>query len=202
MTRILQMESDLSAGQSARAVLASRWGVPALCVALLGAAGSVYLSIGLGLKACPLCFYQRSFMMAAAVSLVTSLWLDGLRSPRACLATLPFAWAGLGVAVFHEYLVLSGKLECPPALFGWGDGPVQSLAVFTALTALCLGGAWAGRRATARQGVLTIVAAAFIGIGLAWACIASAPPLPPRPTQPYDPAKQPFDMCRPPFPGA
>lgn len=196
-----KMESKLSAEQSACGTFASRWSIPALGVGLLGSAGSVYLSTGLGLKACPLCFYQRSFMMAAAVSLATSLWLDGLRSPRACLVTLPFAWAGLGVAGFHEYLVLSGKLECPPALFGWGDGPIQSLAVFAVLTAICLAGAWGSRRTAARQGLPTILCAALVGLGLAWACIASAPPLPPRPAQPYVPAKQPFDMCRPPFSG-
>lgn len=180
---------------------ASVWSVAALCMGMLGAVGSVYLSIGLGLKACPLCFYQRSFMMAATVVLATLLWLDGLRSTRACIVALPLAWAGVAVAAFHEYLVLSGKLECPPALFGWGDGPAQSLAAFTVLTLLCLAGAWANRRTAVRQGFPTIIGAAFIGVGLAWACIVSAPPLPPCPTQPYNPAKQPFDMCRPPFPG-
>lgn len=194
------MDSDRPAEQSTGGALDGIWGVLTLGVALLGSIGSVYLSIGLGLKACPLCFYQRSFMIAATVSLASALWLDGFRKPRACLVALPFAWAGLGVAAFHEYLVLSGKLECPPALFGWGDGPTQSLAVFTMLTALCLAGAWASRR-TPRQGLPAIIGAAFIGAGVAWACIASAPPLPPRPAQPYDPAKQPFDMCRPPFPG-
>ena len=195
------MESDRLAERSACGTFAGTWGVFALGVAVLGSFGSVYLSIGMGLKACPLCFYQRSFMMAAAVSLATSLWFDYRCSNRACLSALPFTWAGLGVAGFHEYLVVSVKLECPPALFGWGDGPAQSLAVFSVLTALCLAGAWAGRRTAARQGFPTIIGTAILGVGLAWACVASAPPLPPRPAQPYDPVKQPFDMCRPPFPG-
>ncbi len=124
------IETDLSKEQLAPGTLASRWSVAALGVALQGAVGSVYLSIGLGLKTCPLCFYQRSFRMAAAIVLIASLWLDGLRSIRACIVALPLAWSGLGVAAFHEYLVLVGKLECPPALFGWGAGPIQSLAVF------------------------------------------------------------------------
>lgn len=177
------------------------WSSSAFGVALIGTAGSVYLSVGLGLKACPLCFYQRSFMMASAVSLATSLWLDGLNSPRGGLVALPFAWAGLGVAGFHEYLVQTGKLECPPALFSWGDGPAQSSAVFLVLTSLCLAGAWIRRRTATRQGLPTLIGMSLIGVGMAWACIASAPPLPPPPAQPYNPAKQPFDMCRPPFPG-
>lgn len=188
-----------SAEQRAVGALAGRCGLFSLGLALLGSIGSVYLSIGMGLKACPLCFYQRSFMLAAAVSLGTALWLDGLRSPRTCLVALPFAWAGLGVAAFHEYLVVTGKLECPPALFGWGDGPVQSLAVFLVLTTVCLAGAFTNCRNLARQGLPSILLAIFVGVAVAWACVASAPPLPPSPSQPYDPAKQPFDMCRPPF---
>jgi disulfide bond formation protein DsbB len=170
-----------------------------LVVAVLGAAGSVYLSVGLGLKACPLCFYQRSFVIAAALVLALSLWLDALGSARACVVALPLASAGLGVAIFHEYLVAIGKLECPPALLGWGDGPIQSLSVFTVLTAGCFVGTWSARRAEGRGALLIILAAVLLGLGAAWACIASAPPLPPSPTQPYDPVRQPFDMCRPPF---
>uniref|UniRef100_A0A7C2JZR4 Uncharacterized protein n=1 Tax=Schlesneria paludicola TaxID=360056 RepID=A0A7C2JZR4_9PLAN len=116
--------------------------------------------------------------------------------------TLPVAVSGLGVAAFHVYLVQTGKLECPPALFGWGDGPLQSLAMFAALSLACLAGAWSSRYALCGGGMLAVVAAMLLGAGAAWACVASAPPLPPTPKQPYDAVKQPFDMCRPPFPGA
>ncbi len=193
------MSSDNDTKIPAHSAFVAGTGLLAFGVAMLGSLGSVYLSIGLGLKACPLCFYQRSFMMAAAVSLLMSFWLDGVRSTRSCFVALPFAWAGLGVAAFHEYLVLSGKLECPPALFGWGDGPAQSLAVFCGLTALCLAGAFANCRTSARQGLPSILVAILVGVGVAWACVASAPPLPPTPAQPYDSSRQPFDMCRPPF---
>ena len=178
------------------------WNAAALALVAVAAGGSLYLSLGLGLKACPLCFYQRSFALAAVLVLAMQLGLEGLRSTYACLVSLPLAASGLGVAAFHVYLVQTGKLECPPALFGWGDGPLQSLAVFAALTSVCLAGAWTTRRAARRGGLLAAVAAVLIGAGAAWACIASAPPLPPAPTQPYDAAKQPFDMCRPPFRGA
>ncbi len=193
------MNSDNDPENPSRSAFAAVSGLLAFGVAMMGSVGSVYLSIGLGLKACPLCFYQRSFMMAAAVSLLMSFWLDGVRSTRSCLVALPFAWAGLVVAAFHEYLVLNSKLECPPALFGWGDGPAQSLAVFCVLTAVCVAGAIANRRNSAKQGIPSILVAILVGVGVAGACIASAPPLPPKPIQPYDSSKQPFDMCRPPF---
>lgn len=193
------MNSGIDTESPSRSGLATFSGLLAFGLAMIGSLGSVYLSIGLGLKACPLCFYQRSFMMAAAVSLLMSFWLDGVRSTRSCFVALPFAWAGLGVAAFHEYLVLNGKLECPPALFGWGDGPAQSLAVFCVLTAVCLSGAIANRCNSAKQGIPSILVAILVGVGVAWSCIASAPPLPPTPIQPYDSSKQPFDMCRPPF---
>jgi disulfide bond formation protein DsbB len=175
--------------------------VVSLALAGVATTGSIYLSVGLGLKACPLCFYQRSFAIAVLVVLGMLIWLEGLRSMRACLVTLPLTMSGLGVAAFHVYLVQNGKLECPPALFGWGDGPIQSLSIFAVLTIVCLTGACSTRRAEVRGGWPTILAAMIVGVGTAWVCIASAPPLPPTPGQPYDPIKQPFDMCRPPFRG-
>jgi disulfide bond formation protein DsbB len=178
------------------------WNAAALALAAVAAGGSLYLSLGLGLKACRLCFYQRSFALAAVLVLTVQMSLDGLRSARACLVTLPLTTSGLGVAAFHVYLVQTGKLECPSALFGWGDGPLQSFAVFAALTSVCLVGAWTARRASGCGRLFASVAAVLLGAGAAWACIASAPPLPPAPTQPYDAAKQPFDMCRSPFRGA
>ena len=180
-------------------------GIPnvlALLLATVATGGSLYLSMGLGLKACPLCFYQRSFAMGAVLVLIIQLWLDGIRSPRAAILTLPLAVSGLGIAAFHVYLVQADQLECPPALFGWGDGPLQSLLMFASLTLVCLAGAWSARRADRGGGFAIVVAGAILGCIAAWACIASAPPLPPAPKQPYDDVKQPFDMCRPPFPGA
>lgn len=178
------------------------WNAAAFAVAIAAAGGSLYLSLGLGLKACPLCFYQRSFALAAVLVLAMQLGTQGLRSAYACLVTLPLAASGLGLAAFHVYLVQAGKLECPPALFGWGDGPLQSLAVFAALASFCLSGAWTARRTSGCDGPFASVAAVLLGAAAAWACIASAPPLPPAPAQPYDAVKQPFDMCRPPFQGA
>jgi disulfide bond formation protein DsbB len=61
------------------------WNLAALALAAVAAVGSVYLSVGLKLKACPLCFYQRSFAIACVLTLLILLWLDGWRTPRACL---------------------------------------------------------------------------------------------------------------------
>jgi hypothetical protein len=38
----------------------------------------------------------------------------------------------------------------------------------------------------------------LLGLVLAWGCVASAPPMPPAPKEPY---KQPLDICRVPFRG-
>lgn len=167
--------------------------IAALVVALVGSVGSLYLSLGMGLKACPLCFYQRSFVMAVAAVLLVG-WLSGrAASDVLCLVCLPLAVAGLGVAAFHEYLVLAGKLECPLAILGLGTAPAQSLAVFIALTvAVGIGALGIG----AIRSLGPAAAAVGLGLAMAWGSIASAPPMPPAPTKPYD---QPLEMCRPPF---
>lgn len=173
--------------------------VIAIAIAVIGTVGSVYLSMGLGLKACPLCFYQRSFVMAALAVLALGRFLERLRPGLICLLSVPLAWAGLGVAAFHEYLVLSSVLECPPALFGIGTAPAQSLAVFIALAIAVTGGAWCGRQESPRQRSCTLFVAVMLGAVMEGACVKSAPPLPPVPAAAYDPVKQPLDTCRRPF---
>ena len=82
-----------------------------LIVAAVALAGSLWLSIGMNLKACPLCFYQRTFVMGIVGVLGIGL-LAGVRpSPTLSLLSLPMATAGLGVALFHVYLEGSGRLE-------------------------------------------------------------------------------------------
>src|SRR5260370_15125385 len=105
----------------------------ACLVALATAAGSVYLSMGMGLKACPLCFYQRTFAFAAFGVLLVGL-LTGTRRSGLSVLALPLAIGGLGVAAFHVHLELNGTLMSPLGLFGLGTPPQQSLAAFTLLT--------------------------------------------------------------------
>ena len=175
---------------------ASAWLTVALIVSAVGTIGSVYLSVGLGLKACPLCFYQRSFVMAALAVQVLGWYVERSRPGLVCLLSVPMAWAGMGVAVFHEHLVLTGVLECPKALFGLGTAPEQSLVVFVALVLAVSAGAWTGRSESQRQGAATLIGAILFGAALAGACVKSAPPLPPIPNAPYDAIKQPLDTCR------
>jgi disulfide bond formation protein DsbB len=168
----------------------------ALVLAIAGTIGSLFLSLGMGLKACPLCFYQRTFIMAAAAVLAIGLIVDRGRAATHCLMILPLAIGGLGVAAFHEYLVCTDVLKCPKALLGLGSAPAQSLAIFVALSAAALAAAWPGDHKRA------LGLALVVGLLLAWGSVASLPPLPPVPKSPYDPVKQPLDMCRPVFRGA
>jgi hypothetical protein len=158
--------------------------------------------MGLGLKACPLCFYQRSFMLAAAAVVALLLLVDRNRPGLACLTVVPLAWAGLTVAAFHEYLVVGEVLECPPGLWGLGTSLAQSLAAFALLTLVCSAGAWVGAADVPRLAHASHAAGIVLGVLVGWGCIASAPPLPPEPVKPYDPVKEPLVICRPPYRGA
>lgn len=164
------------------------WARISLAVTIAGTAGSLYLSIGMGLKACPLCFYQRTFMMAALAVLAIGLATDRSQARLLSIVSLPLVVAGWGVAAFHEYLVVSGKLECPPGLFGLGVAPLQSLAMFSLLAVTI--GLGAGRRA------ISLAGGGALGLALAWGCIASSPPMAAPPTKPYD---GPLEICRPPY---
>ena len=164
------------------------WAVVSLVLAAVGTLGSLYLSLGLGLKACPLCLYQRTFVMSVFAVLAVGLLVDRSRCEFLTLLCLPLAAAGLAVAGFHEYLVLSGKLECPQAILGIGTAPEQSLAIFVLLTAAVA--------IAALRNVAAMAVSITLGLALAWGCIARAPPMPRAPDKPYE---QPLDMCRPPY---
>jgi disulfide bond formation protein DsbB len=173
---------------------ASVWTWAALLVALLALAGSLYLSIGMGLKACPLCFYQRTFVMATVAVLGIGL-LSGRRHWYVLnLLSLPLVTGALGVAAFHVYLEVTGKLECPPGVMGVGTAPQQSLAVLIVLLALIALGIVRGKKIEESKPSV-IGAAAALGLLLAWAGVVSAPPLPTAPTKAY---ATPLDICRPP----
>jgi disulfide bond formation protein DsbB len=171
----------------------------ALAVAFLATCGSVFLSVGLGLKACPLCFYQRSFAMGAFAVLLVGIFADRDRPSLHSLLAFPLAVAGLGVAAFHQYLVWTDVLQCPEGVLGLGTAPAQSLAAFAVLTAALAAAALSGPRDHRRP--LVIVGAGSVGLALAWGSIISSPPLPAPPDAPYDSVKQPLEMCRPPYSG-
>jgi hypothetical protein len=183
------------ASSSPPTVTASVWAWAALVVAVVGLAGSLFLSLGMGFKACPLCFYQRTFMMSLVAVLGMSLVAGAGDPGRQGLLALPLAGAGLGVALFHVGLEGGGKLECPRGLLGLGTAPQQSLASFLVLFALLLADALrnplegAGRWAA-------LVGALLLGGLLAVASCTSNPPMPAPPKEPYG---IPPEICRPPF---
>lgn len=158
-------------------------------VALAGLAGSLYLSLGMNLKACPLCFYQRSFVMSLVALLAVGLLTSAGRGVRLSLFGLPIVTAGLGVALFHVSLEMGEKLECPKGALGYGTAPQQSLACFVVLFALLLVDAL--RQPDRRSMVVGLVLGGLLAVG---SC-TSNPPIPPTPSQPYP---GPPEICRPP----
>jgi disulfide bond formation protein DsbB len=173
---------------------AGGWAWAALVVAVAGLAGSLYLSLGMGLKACPLCFYQRTFAMSLVAVLAIGLLARAGSPRRLGLLALPLAVAGMGVALFHVSLELRGKLECPQGVLGLGTAPQQSLVVFVVVSVLLTMDVLFGERTGQAAG--TGLAGAALGALLAVAsCIANPPP-PDPPTKAYD--KTP-EVCRPPF---
>jgi hypothetical protein len=157
--------------------------------------GSLWLSVGMGLKACPLCFYQRTFVMGVVAVLGIGVFTGQQHRGVLSILALPLAVAGFGVAAFHVFLELTGKLECPAGIMGIRTAPQQSLAALSVLLVLVLVGVWRSAKAWESQWLATL-AAVVLGLILAWGSILSSPPMPNAPTKPYE---TPLDMCRPPF---
>src|SRR5438552_5020738 len=147
------------------------------------------------LKACPLCLYQRTFVMGVVGVLGVGLCVGGLRPGLLSLLASRLACGGVAVAGFHMYLVLTGVLECPHGLFGLGLAPLQSLVILALLTGLLLtdiirsgsagGFSW-----------FAILAPPILGVLLGFAAIKSAPPPPPVPPGGYEKTVD-QDGCRP-----
>jgi disulfide bond formation protein DsbB len=177
-----------------RRISVSAVGLP-LLVAFMALAGSLWLSIGMGLKACPLCFYQRTFVMGVVAVLGVGVLTGERHRPVLNLLALPLAVAGFGVAAFHVFLELTGKLECPGGIMGIGTAPQQSLVGLALLLVLVAVGVV--RSGIVGEGhLLAPVAALAMGLLLAWGAVVSAPPMPPAPTKAYE---APLEICRPPY---
>lgn len=176
--------------------MASKWVIAAVTLSGLGVAACLYLSFGAGLVACPLCIYQRAFLMAAfGISLVGAVAGRG-HTALVCSLLLPVAVMGIGIAAYHEYLIRSETIECPPGLLAMGSLPTQSLVLFSLLSlAALMGVVRHGADAGLKRGAM-IATGVIIGALVAWASVASAPPIPVRKT-PYDAVKDVFNNCRP-----
>jgi disulfide bond formation protein DsbB len=163
------------------------WNTAALVVALAAAAGSLWLSLGMDLWACPLCYYQRAFVLGTAAVLLMAQLTSERGSASISVLAMPLAVAGLGIAGWHVSRELLGKMECPAGLFGLGTAPQQSLAAHVLLFIfLAIGGI--------RRPALAV--AVVLGGLLAYACLASVAPMKPPP--PEDAPK----ICHPPLPPA
>lgn len=161
------------------------WVPFAFAVAVVGVLGSLYLSLGMDLKACPLCFYQRAFIMAAAGILGFGLFMPDI--PRSALTPLALtaAMAGACVAAWHTYLVANGTLECPSGVTQILLVPQESLSLFVVLVALLLVDLFQSRKY-----IMIGIGALMIGYVFASTSIRATPA---KMTEP-DPA--PLDGCR------
>jgi hypothetical protein len=166
----------------------------ALLVALGGTAGSLYLSLGMGLDACALCFYQRAFVMGVAAVLLLGLLTRASRVAPLSLLALPLGAAGAGIAGFHVYLEKIGRLECPGGILGVGSAPQQSLGAFVVLAFLLVADALRrGGGPVVR--FIAMLLALIVGGAIAYGCIVSVPRSP-KPDRPY---ALPPKVCRQPY---
>ncbi len=161
---------------------AGGWAWAALAVAAAGLGGSLFLSLGMNLKACPLCFYQRTFAMSLVAVLGMGLLTGAAPPGRLGLLAMPLAVAGLGVALFHVSLEARGKLECPGGLLGLGTAPQQSLAVFAVLSALLAVDVLRGPPAPLAGLAGGVVLGGLLAVA---SCVANPPP-PAAPTRAYE----------------
>lgn len=161
--------------------------VSALIMAAVTLSGSLYLSGGMGLRACPLCFYQRTFAMAVGGILLIGI-LCRVDGAVLGLLALPSAIGGLGVALFHSYLVQAGKLECPNGIANLGPAPLQSLAAYALLLLPLLA-------SVIRTRAIAFLATVALGGAFVWASISFNPP-PQKPDKPY---AEPPITCRIPY---
>lgn len=72
-------------------------------VALVATGGSLYLSLGLGLIPCELCWYQRILMYPLVVVLGVALFK---RRASVYHTAFPLAALGAGIAAYHSYIQL------------------------------------------------------------------------------------------------
>jgi len=168
----------------------------ALLLSAVAAAGSLYMSLQLGQKLCPLCYYERAFSFALVGMLLPGLLVFRKEAIRLCILALPLGVAGFGVAGFHVYLEMSGALECPTGIENIGTVAQQSLGIYSLILLTLLYGTYAEVKLTGDHGLAAILGL-FLGAGAAYGSISANPDLP-EPTGAY-PADQKFDTCRKPF---
>ncbi|MSQ94747.1 MAG: disulfide bond formation protein B [Gemmataceae bacterium] len=165
------------------------WTRFALFFAALGVLGSLHLSLVMELKACPLCLYQRAFMMSVAAILAFGLFLPGVPTAAQTVLALAPAVAGAGIAGWHTYLDWTKVLECPMGITGILVAPQESLIAFALLAAFLVCDLFHQQRY-----VMQGFGAILLGVVFCTTCIKGTPKMPP-PGIPY-PADKELDGCR------
>lgn len=161
----------------------------ALFLAVIGVLGSLHLSLNMDLKACPLCYYQRAFIMAVAAILTFGMFLPGVPAGAQTVFALAPAFAGGAIATLHTYLVVTGEMECPTGISGTLAAPTESLIVH-GLLLVCLAGDLFHRGIYVTQGL----GAMLLGFVFYTTCTRAVPPMV-APDAPYDATKA-TDTCR------
>src|SRR5262249_46545454 len=144
----------------------------ALLISLAALNGSLFLSVAMGLKACALCLFQQTFIMAV-VSILTVGLISGVFRPGSLsLLAMRLALGGTMIAGLQVILEQIGEIECPAGILGVGTVPDQSLAVHALLLTVLLCDIL-----RQRAPVVATVGGMFLGVGLAFFAVRSAPPL-------------------------
>lgn len=170
------------------------WMRCALFTAVIGVIGSLHLSLNMDppLKACPLCYYQRSFIMAVTAILAVGMFMPAVPTGALTALALAPAFAGAYVAGQHTWMVVSGEMECPTGITGKLTAPTESVIVYILLMAFLLGDLY-HRRTYVMHGA----GALLLGYLFATTSWHATPTMPPR-TTPYG-KNEILDMCRKPF---
>jgi disulfide bond formation protein DsbB len=169
-----------------------------LVFALVASTGSLYLSLGVGLKACPLCFYQRTFAFALVAVAAVGLLAFKSDAGKLNLLTLPLCVGGLGVAGFHLWLVQTGKLACPNGIADLGPAPLQSTVAFTLILLPILYGVFVESRDECLKPLPLL---AGVGLGLAAVYGSTTPGLTPgaNPPPQQQAEGEKLETCKKPF---
>ena len=144
----------------------------------------------MGLIACPLCLYQRTFVMGVIGVLGIGVLARVKPAGTLPLLCLPLSAGGFATAIFHVNLEFKGALECPLGIGGFGTAPQQALLAQALLLTLLL------LDAVRCRGLLPSLGGVFLGGVFAVALFRTGPPAPPIPEGGY---KTPLKTCRPPY---
>src|SRR3954466_5440142 len=82
----------------------------ALLVSLVALNGSLFLSMAMGLRACALCLFQQTFIMAVVSILTVGLLAGVFRAGTLSLLALPLALGGTIIAGLQVILEQIGEI--------------------------------------------------------------------------------------------